>query len=70
MCRVAVVGGTWLLLAEHGRYWRNMAAVLFAPLPIHTAGCRVFIFFSQLFLFSERQRMRRYAIRARVDVVL
>jgi hypothetical protein len=46
-----------------------MAAVLFAPLPIHMAGCRVFIFFSQLFLFSERQRIRRYAIRARVDVV-
>jgi len=67
---MAAVSGSWLLLADHGCCWRNMAAVHFAPLRIHTAGCRVFIFFSQLFLFSERQRIRRYAIRARVDVVL
>jgi len=43
----------WLLLAEHGCCWRNMAAVLFAPLPIHTGGCRVFIFFSQPFFLTN-----------------
>jgi len=58
----------WLLLPEHGCCCQNMAAALFAPLPIHTAGCRVFLF--PTFSFSERQRIRRYAIRARVDVVL